>query len=218
MSITLHVDKKAWMNMQLSLQLLALQPARRRRVLRRMGQEVRRRSRKNIRQQRTVEGQAMAPRKSGKKKLLKNMGKGLVVKAKAENVQVSWKKAGVAQVGYRHQHGVKEQFDAGKVVRRYGRPDYNAAATRTQAKSLLKAGFKIYAGKTKGRVRTRRATQGWIMKNLTLGHAGYLIRRLLGKSPARTWTVDVPERPFLGVTAADGTDLMVDALRQERGG
>ena len=215
MSLTFTVDKKSRLSLSQTLDLYQLSPARRKRVLKKVGQRVRRSSRDNLRTQRTIDGTPMQGRSTGRGKMLRRIGKTMTTHTSDKKVDVTWKNRITAQIAYRHQHGVPETFTASKMNRIYGRPDYNQPATRKQAKALLRAGFKLYAGKKRGKVKTRKPSQRWIMENMTMGHAGYLIRMLNDEKGKQSWLVNTPARPFLGVTDKEGTRLLAEEITAE---
>ena len=215
--VYLEVDEQSRLDMLQSLELLQLPPASRFRVLRKAGQQVRKISRDNLRQQKTVGGSRMAPRKSGKGKLLKKIGKNITTDTSDTKVDVTWKNRLEGMIAYRHQEGVPETFSAKKMQKIYGKPDYNQPATRKQAKALLEAGFRVYAGKTRtGKTKSRRPSQKWIIENLTMGYAGMMVRTLRDEQPASSWTVNTPARAFLGVKEEQATAILAEELQRER--
>jgi len=99
------------------------------------------------------------------------------------------------------------------VKKRRGSPDYDAEATKAQARALLKEGFKRPVGKyrsgaKKGQRKNRRVSQKWIMENMTLGQAGLILRLLRDEAESKkAWELTVPARPFFGLRKADATEL-----------
>ena len=103
MNLTIRVSGTG----RLSRQLDALAPdssRERRNIARRMGREVRKYSRKNIRRQQSVDGVPFPPRrdKRDKRKLLQSIGKRLeVIGGPDSGVLVSWKEALWGTAAYR---------------------------------------------------------------------------------------------------------------------
>ena len=112
MNLTIRVSGTG----RLSRQLDALAPdssRERRNIARRMGREVRKYSRKNIRRQQSVDGVPFPPRrdKRDKRKLLQSIGKRLeVIGGPDSGVLVSWKEALWGTAAYRNQHGVGKDW------------------------------------------------------------------------------------------------------------
>ncbi|MET4706725.1 virion morphogenesis protein [Endozoicomonas lisbonensis] len=215
MSVTFSEDKNARLSANRTLELLMLPPPRRKRVLRKTGQQVRKRSRQNLKQQKTITGAPMAKRKTGNGRMFRRLGKDMTTVTKDKSVTVTWKNTMTGKIAYRHHHGVPETFNKTRMDRRYGVPDYDQPATRKQAKALIAAGFKVYTGKKKGKTQSKRPSQRWIMDNLTLGHAGYLVRTLRKEQSKKSWTVKPPARPFHGVTEQEGTEILVQEMDNE---
>ena len=215
MSISCNVNQRQLLTATQSMDLMLLTSGRRKRVLKKTANEVRKRSRQNLRRQKTVTGEPMASRKTGKGRMFRKIGKTMEASATTKQAKVNWKNSLTAKIAYRHQHGVPETFNKEKMDRRYGEPDYNAPATRKQAKALIQAGYRLYTGKKKGKTQTKRPSQRWILENMTIGHAGYLIRTLRDEKAKRTWTVQPPARPFLGVTEAEGTRILAENITAE---
>lgn len=215
MELTLEVDELALENIQRRLELLALPKGKRKRVLKRTGQEVRKRSRQNIRQQKTVDGQPMAGRKAGKGKMFRKIGRTLTTKTYSNSVTVGWKNRLIGMTAYKHHHGVPERFTAKKLEKLHGQPDYGAPATKRQAKALITAGYRVYVGKKKGKVKTKKPSIRWITENMTQGRAGLMIRELTGDVAKSSWEVKVPARPFLGVSEKEALDILATEIQKE---
>lgn len=158
---------------------------------------------KRIQTQTDVRGGKLAKRKTGNKKMLKGLKKGLVVYAKEGRATVTWKNNLMGSIAYKHHHGLAEKWTAAKMKRLFGEPDYSEPATREQARSLLAAGFKA---KIDGR--TKRPSQKWIMENLKIGQAGLLLRVLRDKAEKQSWLITLPKRQVLGASNEDISDMV----------
>jgi len=188
------------------VQALRLPPAKRKRLNRRLAREVVKLSRQRIRSQTGLDGGRWTGRKNGKRKMLTRImrGKNVKVLADARSGRISWPNRLMGQIARRHQEGIAETMTARRAARQAGTPNYDGPPSREMAKALVRAGFRIRAGKTKGgRVRTRRASQRWIMDNMTLGQAGLVLRKLSDQPSRQQWTIPIPERSFLGVGVND---------------
>lgn len=199
------------------LQVLRMPKAKRRQFNRKLGRQVITLSRKRIREQKGLDDQPWEGRKSGKGKMLKRLMKGKNVKVYANDktAQITWPNGMMGRIARRHQDGIAETVTASDMAKRYGDPDYTGPATKEQARSLVKEGFRTYAGKMKnGRVRTRKASQKWIVENITLGQAGLILRLMRETKSKKQWEIPVPSRSFLGVSAKDSQQLGKEFLEQ----
>lgn len=177
---------------------------------RRLGGYVRTLSRQNIKRQRTVSGAPMTPRQKRRKarSMLMGLYREMTVRAASgegggvQGVAVSWDNSLMAAIGYRHQHGIGEDWSPLRASKVYGQPDYKDRATRRQAKALLREGYRLMVPAKGGGRRPRRVTVSWIEQKMTLGQAGRILRLLrTGQTKgAQFWRDTVPERVFLGVT------------------
>jgi len=226
--IDIDTDPASTLRLMDQIDVLTMDPRRRRLLMRKIGKSVIKDTRLHIKKQQTVTGKKMEPRakKRVRRKLLSKMGKGLVTKFTPDNREgvVTWKNPGHAMVASRHQHGVPESFGSVKAKKMYGTPDYKKPATPRQAASLIKAGYRARVARKRGKGKAvlKRVSKKWIQDNLTLGQAGLILRLLRTgetKGPQR-WAIKVPERPFLGVTPKDAnvylTAMATQALQELR--
>jgi len=218
----LNVKSQGGLTLLNQIQALNMPANRRKTWHRKMGREVIKAARKNIKAQRTVDGRTFEPGKKGKRVLKKiARGKNLKVYAGAKGARVTWPNTMVGKIARAQQEGHKEQYNGARMRREHGQPDYEAPATQDQAKALIKEGFKLNkgkykSGKNKGNSKTRRVSQAWIKENMTVGQAG-LVLRLLRDDPGKdSWSVDIPARPFFGLNKQEikflGNELLNDIL------
>lgn len=181
-------------------------------------------AKRHVRQQQAPDGKAWAKRQSKwRKKLLHKMPKVLHIREMPEinavriYLQGGGYRNGVTPVpagvvGYSQQNGMHVTINARQVN---NVPDAGAAgkgskakpdgevedkkktpeATLKQARRLRKLGFKVRNGK-----RWRKPSYKEIPSLLTKPQAGVIIRSMEGNPPKKSWTVDVPARPFLGMS------------------
>ena len=204
------------------IQALNLPANRRKAWHRKMGREVIKAARKNIKAQRSVNGQPFESGKNGKRVLRKiARGKNLKVFAGANGAKVTWPNTMVGKIARAQQEGHQEQYSGARMRREHGKPDYDAPATASQAKALIKAGFKLHkgmykSGKNKGNNKSKRVSQAWIKENMTVGQAGLVLSLLIDKPQKSSWTVDTPARPFFGLNQQEirflGNELLNDIL------
>lgn len=189
------------------LALLRLPPNLRRRLLARMGRMTIAQARKNVREQKTVDGSAMEPRKrkppkkrrvwhpDGRFSFKKTHPEMLydMVKSKWMGLKLGEDRAtvfffrGTGYVAYKHQTGSPEAYkfvkaeDAFPIESRDPHfREFWKPCTEAQALALI-ACFP--------------ADVNWIMKNLKQGDAYRILKRA-----RNSWTIEPPARPFLGVS------------------
>ena len=221
--LSLDYDTHLAQAMGQSLDLLSLPNSSRKRVFKNAGRQYLKASRNHIRQQRTVEGKAMEKKKYGRGKALKNMGKNLKFEAGSRKVTLTWPNKVVAKVASKHQFGLPERFNSHKMQKIHGRPDYDQPASKKQAKALIRDGYTIATsqryktGDKKGKAKRKKPSIRHIQENMTLGHAGLIIRTLKGtEKPPGSWTIEVPRRAFLGVTPQVANDILASEIERER--
>ena len=206
-STRINVDKAL-----AQLDLLALDPRKKRRLLRGAGRKVRKQSRQRLREQKGLNGRKWQARSSGRKvKMLRRLGRHLQVHTSSENAQVTFANKRVGQVARAHQEGVTQRMDAATAKQAYGKPDYKGGASKSQAKALLENGYKIRRNKGKG---WKRPSQKWIRENLTLGQAGLILRILRDSQAKKDWQIKLPQRSFLGQTEQEQIELSTFMLTE----
>jgi phage virion morphogenesis protein len=208
---TLDFDIRGLLSIQEKLQLLALSATKRRRLLNNVAKRLRTRNRKRIRDQRNLDGSEFETRKGrSKRKMLKGLGKGLqVVSLNGNEAVLGWKNRLVSRIASEHQQGLDQIMTPAR-MRRLGKvPDYNAPASRPQARALLKAGYQIRQGK-----RWKRPSLGWVVENLKSGRAGLILSQLEGDSKKQSWKISLPARAVLGADSQDVSGIVSTVLQQ----
>lgn len=225
-ALEFSVDRKSRLKLKEQLDILAMPPREQRKIIMTMARAVRKQAVLNIRQQRTVEGLPMAPRKDArnKRRLLRGLAKAKVGKSKgltvygrgSDSAEVTYGNQGAGQIANRHQKGIPEPWSKKKAEKVYGRPDYNKPATRVQAKSLIDAGYRVRKKRKRGKgTLLKRVSVKWIREHMTLGQAGRILRFMRGTGLSKTrWDVETPARPFLGATPDDAKEMLQDLARQ----
>lgn len=214
----IRYDRQHATQIHQDIAVMQLPATARKRLFRSAGRRYLKSSRDNLRQQKNIDGTPFEKRKYGKSKLLKNMGKSLKFFPSSHAVTLTWPNKTVAKLGYRHQFGIDEVMTASRMVKIHGQPDYQAPATKKQAKALIEAGFTIAGNKTKkGKARRKKPSQRWILQNMSLGQAGLIIRILRRTTnPPQRWKIPVPARPFLGVTAEAAAQVITNELLNDQ--
>tara|TARA_R110002033_G_scaffold12384_2_gene37587 strand:+ start:1191 stop:1850 length:660 start_codon:yes stop_codon:yes gene_type:complete len=219
MSLVITPNKKQALSLKNQLLLLSLPANKRIRVLKALGRHERALARKRIRTQTTVDGTHMASRADGKRaKMLKRMGRTLEPYVKSANrLELKHKSPQVGRIAAFQQDGGTESMSASRMARIHGNIDYDAPATRSQAKALITLGYKTKKAKGKG---YRRATISEITENLNQRKAGYILQVLRDKPNKNRWKIPVKARPFLGDTTPNVQRELVkiiDNINSKRG-
>lgn len=213
MSLVITPNSQQALTARQQLQLLALPPAKRTRLLKTLGRFERKLARQRIRTQTTVDGKKFAGRSDGKKtKMLKRMGKTLEPYVKAsKRLELKHKNKLSGQIAGLHQEGGVERMTASRMSRIHGKPNYQAPCTRSQAKALAAEGYKVRRAKGKG---YRRATIKEIAGSLTHGKATLVLSKLRGQKSRNSWPIPVKARPFLGDSSANVQAQLATILNQ----
>ncbi|MGL5179922.1 MAG: phage virion morphogenesis protein [Aeromonas veronii] len=197
------------------LNLLALPPKKRQRLVWRAANEMKKLAARNVRQQQDPNGNAWAPRKRGKRKMLRGLPKLLVIHEPSQDVaELGFKKgamnvhAGV--VANTHQKGHTYKVTAASRRRIASDGGKNKQASKAQARKLRELGFKR-PGKRKKSYRS--ASLGWITGNLNYAQAGLLIKKLKNEPVKESWEIHLPARPFLGANTKQREQAFARALQ-----
>lgn len=197
------------------LNLLALPPKKRQRLVWRAANEMKKLAASNVRQQQDPNGNAWAPRKRGKRKMLRGLPKLLVIHEPSQDVaELGFKKgamnvhAGV--VANTHQKGHTYKVTAASRRRIASDGGKDKQASKAQARKLRELGFKR-PGKRKKSYRS--ASLGWITGNLNYAQAGLLIKKLKNEPVKESWEIHLPARPFLGANQQQREQAFARALQ-----
>ncbi|MEC4728842.1 hypothetical protein HWQ46_25335 [Shewanella sp. D64] len=179
-------------------------------ALRRIGNAVIRQARKNVREQRDVNGRAFAPRlkkRKGRRKMLPNIAKKLRSKNNANNVNIGYSNSLTGRIAHTQQHGTpSESWNGERMSKVRGRyRNYDRAPSRRQARMLLKAGYKIKSANGK---RWKRPSQKWVIDNLKEGQLFAIWRALTGHEPSTSWEIDNAPRAFLGLPPSQSEHII----------
>jgi hypothetical protein len=218
--LRLDTDRAGRLHLDEQLHLLSLPRRTRRNITMRMGRSVIKDAKANIRQQRSIHGGSMEPRKDTRKKrkMLRGFGRGLKPYMRgSDRVDVTWGNPLTAKLADRHQNGIAEPWTADKARKIYGIPDYSKPATRAQAKSLLAEGYRLRVRRGSGKGCTlRRVSVKWITENLSRGQAGLILRAMRDESKhgKQRWSVEPAARPFLGPKPGAENEFLNDIARE----
>ncbi|MBI6548901.1 hypothetical protein [Xenorhabdus lircayensis] len=218
-----QLNRNQLKEMQNALSRFDLPPQKRQRLLWRIAKYgVIQAAKRNIKNQRSPDGESWPARKSPwRKKMLRKLPKLLHIREMPEKgmVRIYLQGGGYRNgkrpvpagvVGYAQQKGMKIQ------INRKSASDSNEArtidmtrkATIHQAKKLRSLGYQVKKGK-----RLRKPTVKEITENMLFIKAGDKIRKLSGKAPKSSWSVEVPAREFLGMNEEEFSKALARQLQ-----
>lgn len=200
--MTLTASVSGSFTLRQQMQLLKLPAARRKRMLGQIGRKVRVYSRKRLRGQRGLDGQPWEKRKEQKhkknnQKMFRKFSKGLAVYSSADKVDITFSNYVTGLIAKKHHEGIDELMPAARAEKQKGVPDYDAPATRRQAKRLREAGYRVRRAKGKG---WKVPSIKHIVETMTLGQAGMVLRMMRGADSKASWVIPTEKRDFLGAT------------------
>ena len=198
----IRIDVSGQLNTTQRLALLKMTKAKRKKLLKQTGKKVRSNARKRLREQKGLDGKKWEKRKSpSRKKMLRGLSKRLVVKSNPNHAVVTFDHVKTGGIAKAHQDGHDETFTKSKAKRRdRDLSYYDDPATKKQARALKEAGFKIRRKNGKG---WKKATMKWITDNMTIGHAGLVLKTLRNEESKDSWVISLPARSFLGATESE---------------
>ncbi|AVI66941.1 virion morphogenesis protein [Shewanella sp. WE21] len=186
-------------------------------VLRRIGRAVIKQAKKNVREQKSVNGQAFAPRlkkRKGRRKMLPNLAKKLRSKNEANRVDVGFNNRLTGRIAHTQQHGTPSETWTGKRMTkvRGHYQHYDKPPTPRQARMLIKAGFTLKKKRGEGR---KRPTSKWVIANLTQGKLFAIWRELTGHEASHRWEINNAPRAFLGLTRQQSDQIITREVLRE---
>lgn len=203
--------------LEAELKLLTLSDKRRKRAMAQIGREVKKQTRKNVRNQASTRGSGFEERKkkrTRKGKMLSGFtrGKNLKHKATGHNVEVGFRNSVMGKMAREHQEGSKTVFKAKPMTASQKKDWREKPATRAQASAMNRLGFRV---ERKGG-RKKRVSQAWIMKNLTrLQALGILYKLNNDRQGEQSWTIKLPAREFFANDAAWVKEMATAVMRAE---
>lgn len=202
----LQVEIQGILPLRRQLQLLTMSAGKRRQLLNKVAQQVRKDSLKRVGAQTDLHGVRFAPRKKPRRrKMLSKLARGMsIVSNDSSKAKIGFRSPRSGTIAAKHQFGFTEQVSARA---RTGRGSGNAVsgrmASKKQAQALRDLG---YQARTQGGDR-RPVSWLWITSNLTSGQAGAIIRsmRIKAGQHKTSWQTKLPARSFLGATDQEMT-------------
>lgn len=218
MTDSLNLDIRGMLEAQDLLELLALPPQKRRRLMNNVSKRVRSLSRQRVRNQENLDGSPFAPRKGsgkGKKKMEAGLAKLLeVVRLSDDEAELGWRNRLTRYVASQQHEGASERVTA-QQMRKLTEVPPGTAATEKQAKRLRQLGYKV---RLPGKKTATKPSVAWIQQHLEYPKAGLLIRVLDNERKASTgaqsWEIKLPARQFLGANPSETKAMVNLVLRQ----
>ncbi|MBH9740091.1 virion morphogenesis protein [Vibrio navarrensis] len=214
MNPEIRVNQRDALNLSEKLALLALPAKKRVWILKTLGRWETANVRRRIRQQSDISGGKLEPRKSGKKKVLRRMAKGLTPYVRnAETLDLTWKSKLTAKIAARHHLGQKQKVTKGQMQKRWGTPDYSAPCSKGQARRLRELGYTVPRKSGKGK---KKPSLNQIMDTVTHGQAGQIIRELSNQPTVASWDIPLAERKVLGSKQTEVTRQLIKLIEQAK--
>lgn len=209
----ISANQRDVLNMQEKLALLALPPKKRFWILKTLGRWEIANTRKRIRQQKDITGQALEPRKGKKRgKVMRRMAKGLTPYVRnANTLDLTWSNKLTARIAARHHLGQKQKMTKRQMQKRWGTPDYSAPCTKGQARRLRELGYTVPRKSGKG---LKKPSLRQLMETVTHGQAGQIIRELTNQPSVTAWDIPLAERRILGSKEREVTRQLIKILEQ----
>ncbi|PMJ92855.1 phage virion morphogenesis protein [Vibrio sp. 10N.261.55.A7] len=216
--LQVKADERSFLRAKEQIELLMLDRKTRTRLYRKLGAQLVKKTKANIRAQRNPDGSPWKKRKNGKKKVLQGFTRKVKHFQKNSNrdLYVGWPSAR-GRVARQHHYGIAERSGLSKRRRQAARnkePKKTDKATREQAKQLRDLGFRL---KPEGRQkRGKKPTLKWMTEHMTVGQAAKTIQELENKTPARDWQIERPERQLIGISPKRMAMMIKKELNRNR--
>ncbi|MGC6335168.1 hypothetical protein ACMXZA_06185 [Pasteurella multocida] len=206
------------------LEILKIPPKKKKEILIRTLQEMKKRSVKSASNQRTPTGSGWKPRKNGNAKMLRRIAKLLNSQAQTANkARLHYKQKRTAQIAEEHQRGLGHEFEK-RDFKKEKSGTAKDPATMRQAKKLRDLGYTVPSGTTKsGKKRYRRPSAREIVATLSRAKASLLIRYFQekegkGKGKGLTkWIIPTEKRPFLDERDKETAEILREFILKMSG-
>ena len=141
--------------------------------------------------------------------MLKKLSKRLKAYPGDKEVTIKYWHKGIGNTAFRHHYGGQEKWWKSrwrKENQEKGITD-DERVTRQQAQVLLSLGYTIESKTKKGKTRSVKPSQKWILANFTMAEAIAKARELKGELVKKTWLIKNPARPFMGMKDGSVLDI-----------
>ncbi len=202
------------------LKLFMLPKERRKRALGQMGREIKKQSRKNVKQQRSVNGEGFKDRRKARTRegqMLSGFVKGSNIRQRTRglSVTVGFKNSVMGRMAKAHQEGQTQTIKAKKMSEQQKSDWRSEPATQAQANAILRLGW---ATSRRRDGKRKKISRQYIMENLTKLQALGMLYELNNKRKGKqSWQVNLPAREFFPNDARWVKQMAFDVVKNELG-
>lgn len=200
------------------IEILSLPAKKKREIVVRAIQMIKRKAVSNAANQRSPDGQGWKARKNGTAKMLRRIAK--LANSKAENdskARLFYKNKKTGEIAQEHQEGLDHHFKKSDFTSRNKGGVGNDPATPRQAKKLRDLGYSVPTGTKKGKKRWKRLSLSEIRQSLTRERASLIIRKMSNNGSGRgltEWIIPTEKRPFLDDRERENAQIVTDILQK----
>lgn len=211
-------DLKAFLR---DLELLSLPPKKKKEILIRSLQMIKRVSVRNTTKQQDPSGKSWKKRKTGTAKMLRRIAK--LANSQAENKQgkLFYKNKRTGQIATEHQEGIDHIFKKSDFTGKNKGGSMKEPCTLRQAKKLKDLGYSVSAGvNKKGIKKKRKPSLKEIRTSLSRAKASLIIRKLEernGKKQGRNlteWIIPTEKRAFLDTREKENAEIILKIINE----
>jgi len=216
--LEIRAESRSYLRLREQLELISLNKKKRTKILKKLGQHITKKTKKNIRANKNPDGSPWPARKKGRKKMLKGFTKKLKHYQRDNNktLFVGWPSRRGA-IALAHQEGKSESSGFNKrfkQTKKSNEPKKDDPASREQAKELRAAGYRLAQ---QGRQRRgKKPTIKFITDNMSVGEVAKKIGDLEHKTPARKWDINRPKRRLIGISQQRVAMIIKRELKRNR--
>lgn len=209
-------DLKAFLK---DLELLSLPTQKKKEILIRSLQMIKRASVKNTTQQQTPSGDKWKKRKVGTAKMLRRIAKLANSQSSPELGKLFYKNTRTGKIAQEHQEGLDHLFKKSDFSNRNKGGSMSDPCTLRQAKKLKDLGYTISAGKNKkGIKKSRKPGLKEIRTTLSRAKASLIIRKLEERNGTKRgknlsqWIIPTEKRPFLDTRETKNAEIILKII------
>lgn len=221
MNIRMGIDREDLKKFLKDLEIISLPDKKKREILIRSLQMIKRQAVKSAANQRNPMGGSWKKRKNGTAKMLRRIAK--LANSKAEKAQgaLFYKQKRTGEIAQEHQEGIPHLFKKTEFTGKNKGGIGSDPCTLRQAKKLKDLGYTVANGKTKnGKAKRRKPTLSEIRSTLSRAKASLIIRKLEEKNginPSRhltQWMIPTEKRPFLDTRDEENAKIILAEIQK----
>ncbi|WP_394178482.1 hypothetical protein [Marinomonas posidonica] len=205
------------------LQMLRLPRHRKKRALAQMGREVKKQSRKNVKNQSSTQGKRFKQRRKPRTRkglMLSGLVKGANIRqrTKGNAITVGFKNAQMGRVANEHQEGITRTFNARKMSEQQKADWRTEPASMAQANAIMRFGYRWRERDKDGK--RKKISRRYIVENLTKWQALGLLNELKHgkggrKGGVKSWQTVLPSREFFSNDTQWVKQMAHDVMKAE---